>query len=43
LLHPKATSYPKEGKKVMDILGVFKRIFPTGEIKDEELKKENAI
>ena len=43
ILHPQIASYPKEGKKVMDISGVFKRIFPTGEIKDEEVKKENAI
>ncbi len=36
ILHPQSASYPKEGKKVIDINGIFKRIFPTGEIKDEE-------
>lgn len=43
LLHPKAASYPKEGKKVMDSNGVFKTIFPTGEIKDFQLKEDKAL
>lgn len=43
LLHPQAATYPKEGKRIMDKFGVLKRSLPTGELKDEETKKENAI
>jgi len=34
--HPQAANYPKEGKRVVDVMGTIKRIFPTGEIGDEE-------
>jgi mRNA-degrading endonuclease HigB of HigAB toxin-antitoxin module len=38
--HPQAVSYPKEGQKVMDVFGVIKRIFPDGEVKDEEQSQD---
>lgn len=34
LNHPQAAGYSEKGKKIMDISGVFKKIFPTGDIED---------
>jgi hypothetical protein len=43
-LHPQAASYPKEGKKTMDAIGVLKMILPIGAIVDAVVsgKREEA-